>query len=135
YTSGDALTLFDGGEDTGLVLDPAQVRLHTVDGRIIDVDRGGITRIEDRNNNVVTITSAGIAHSSGRSVAFTRDAAGRIVGITDPRGKRLVYEYTGGDLTTYTDAGGNATTYTYDQRHNLLDIHDPLGNRAIENEY
>jgi RHS repeat-associated protein/uncharacterized repeat protein (TIGR01451 family) len=137
YTSGDVVTEFDGGTDTGLVFDPPQVRLVTIDGRTIDFDRtAGITRVQDGNGNTLSITDAGITHSAGKSIAFTRDGQGRIVAITDPNGHRTTYAHdTRGDLVEFVDQAGNRTTFVYDDRHNLVEMHDPLGNRALRAEY
>ena len=116
---------------------PQRVRLTTIDDRKIDFDRlTGITRIEDSNGNALSITDAGVVHSSGNSIAFRRDGAGRIIRITDPLGNTLSYGYDGdGNLTSAIDQAANETTFTYDTRHNLTEIRDPLGNRAVRSEY
>jgi RHS repeat-associated protein len=130
----DMNAFFDG---TNVVYNPRRVRLTTADGRMIEFDRiAGVTRIEDTNSNALTITPAGVVHSSGKSIAFVRDAFGRVTRVTDPKGNALNYAYDArGDLTEFIDQANNRTTFTYDDRHNLLEIHDPLGNRAVRNEY
>ena len=137
FTPGDnRLFYIDGSLNTGLLFNPRRLRLTTVDGRVVDLERGvGVTRAEDNNGNSLTIGERGIVHSSGKSVAFTRDVRSRLTRITDPRGHTLEYGYTGDDLTTFTDQAGNVTTFTYDEDHNLLTIVDPLGNRAVLTEY
>jgi RHS repeat-associated protein len=116
--------------------EPRRVRLTTIDGRVVEFDRTvGVTRIQDSNGNAVHISSAGIVHTSGRSIAFVRDQRGRITGITDPRGGELRYEYAIDDLGAFIDQAGNRTTFEYDAAHNLLVINDPLGNRAVRSEY
>jgi RHS repeat-associated protein len=127
--------LFD--DLTLLPFNPQQVRLTTYDGRIIDFDRDdGIVRLEDRNGNELFITDDGITHSSGKSITFDRDALGRIERIVDPMGFVLQYGYdVNGDLVRFVDQEGNATTFTYDQRHNLRDIINPLGVNAVRSEY
>ena len=145
---GTGVIYLRGGDDTLLDLnafldgtsrafDPQRVRLTTADGTIVELTRrDGITRIEDRNGNAITITASGIVHSSGKSISFVRDGQDRIAGITDPVGNQLAYLYDGnGDLVAFTDAAGQPTTYVYDARHNLLDLIDPLGRRLIRNEY
>jgi RHS repeat-associated protein len=118
------------------VYEPRRVRLTTIDGRRIDLSlTRGTERIEDINGNALTITDAGIAHGSGRSIAFTRDEVGRITRITDPLGLTLQYAYTDDDLTEVTDQTGAVTTFAYDERHNLVEMRDPLGNRAVFAEY
>ena len=134
FFNGDSQVVYP---DTLLVYNPSKVRLTTADGRIFDLERGaGITRIQDLDANTLNITPAGIEHSSGRSVAFSRDAQGRITRIVDPRGNALNYAYdANGDLTTFIDQANNQTAFTYDVRHNLLEIRDPLGRRPIRAEY
>ena len=119
------------------VYNPQIVRLTTIDGRIVDIDRvSGIQRIQDRNGNTLTIQPGGLVHSSGKSVAFIRDLDGRITRIVDPRGKHLNYVYdVRGDLVEFHDQADAVTSFVYDNSHNLLEIHDPLGNRAVQAEY
>jgi len=137
-----------GGDDTLLdknafldgdvrVYNPQRVRLTTPDGRVVEFDAtAGITRIEDVNGNAVSITSAGIVHSSGKSAAFTRDGAGRITQITDPAGQVLAYTYDArGDLAAFVDPASARTTFVYDARHNLQEIRDPLGRSPVRTEY
>ena len=117
--------------------DPDQVRLTTADGRIFDLDRtDGTFRIEDRNGNSISIASSGVTHSTGKSIAFTRDGSGRITAITDPLNESLTYQYdAAGDLVGVTDRSQNQTLFSYDTDHLLIDITDPLGNRPLRNEY
>jgi RHS repeat-associated protein/uncharacterized repeat protein (TIGR01451 family) len=124
-------------DGTTKVFDPQRVRLTTIDGTRIELARrGGITLIEDRNGNSLSITANGIVHSTGTSITFARDSQNRITAITDPMGNQLQYRYdTKGDLVEFIDAAGNRTTFNYDVAHNLLEILDPLGNRAGRNEY
>ena len=117
--------------------EPQQVRLTTLDGRIIDIDLNeGITRLEDRNGNQLFITASGIVSSSGKSVSFTRDAQGRITRITDPNGKNIDYEYDANeDLVKVTDRVLNPTEFTYDNNHNMIDMIDARGVSILRNEY
>ena len=117
--------------------DPDQVRLTTADGRIFDLDRtDGTVRIEDRNGNSISITSSGVTHSTGKSIAFTRDGSGRITTITDPLSESITYDYdAAGDLVGVTDRNQNQTVFAYDNEHLLINIIDPLGNRVLLNEY
>ena len=140
YLRGGDETLLDMNsflDGAGVVYDPRHVRLTTPDGRKITFDGLlGITRIEDLNTNTLAIGPGGIVHSSGKSIAFERDASGRIVRITDTAGKQLTYSYDGsGDLVEFIDRLSHRTTFTYDSRHNLLEIRDPVGNRAVRHEY
>ncbi|MDZ4384162.1 MAG: RHS repeat-associated core domain-containing protein, partial [Nitrospirota bacterium] len=133
----DTLTYDIDSEKFGQVYEPGAVRLTTLDGRQFDVDlQSGVTRVEDTNGNELFISSAGVVHSSGRAINFTRDAQGRITRITDPMGDVLDYAYNGsGDLISATDRDSNTTTFTYDNNHYLLEVHDPLGNVPVRNEY
>jgi len=121
---------------TLLPFNPQKLRLTLVDGRIIDFDQSGMTHLSDINGNAITIGPNGITHSSGKSVAFTRDEQGRIAAITDPNGNTLNYGYDdNGDLVTFTNQVEDQTSFTYDSRHNLLDIIDAAGRHAMSNQY
>lgn len=96
----------------------------------------GLRQITDTNNNTINVTSAGLIHSSGKSVVFTRDSQGRITEITDPAGAKLLYGYdAAGDLISFKDRENNQTTYTYNSSHGLLSITDPRGVQPLRNEY
>jgi RHS repeat-associated protein len=116
---------------------PDEVLLTTGDGRRITLRRGlGITRIEDLNDNAINIGSGGIVHSTGQSISFARDSQQRITRITDPLGQTLIYAYnTAGDLESVEDQAENTTSFVYDNNHLLLDIVNPIGVRAVRNEY
>ena len=137
YTSGDDVRGFDGGEDTGVVYSPRAVRLRTRDRRVLDLDvAAGITRIQDAHGNTLTIDAAGVAHSSGKSIAFERDARGRITRIVDPSGDSLRYTYDAvGDLATVVSRTGTVVTHRYDDAHRLQAIVDGLGQVLFRAEY
>ncbi|MCP3978593.1 MAG: RHS repeat protein, partial [bacterium] len=122
--------------DTFALYEPEDVRLTTRDGRIFELDlNDGVTRLEDLNGNQLTITPAGITHSSGKGIVFERDAEGRIIHVTDPLDRVTSYGYdTVGDLVSFTDRAGATTRFTYDD-HRLRDIEDPRGVKPIRNEY
>ncbi|MCP3937595.1 MAG: RHS repeat protein, partial [Actinomycetia bacterium] len=122
--------------DTFELYEPEDVRLTTRDGRIFELDLvDGVTRLEDLNGNQLSITPAGITHSTGKGIAFDRDGEGRIQRITDPLERAMSYGYdAAGDLTSYTDRAGAVTRFTYDD-HRLADIADPRGVKPIRNEY
>lgn len=117
--------------------DPTLFRYVSGEGTVFDVDRTtGVQKLQDRNGNTLTIGANGIVHSSGKSITFARDGAGRITAITDPLGHAQTYAYDGrGDLIAHTDPVGNTTRFTYDRKHGLLDVVDPTGARAARNEY
>ena len=140
YLRGGDDTLLDMAaflDGTPIVYNPRRVRLTTAAGVQVDLDRLlGVTRIEDSNENTLTITAGGIAHSSGKSIAFTRDRQGRITEIADPNGHTLRYAYDDdGDLVAFIDQVENQTAFVYDSQHNLREIIDALGRRPTRNEY
>ncbi|MCP3938599.1 MAG: RHS repeat protein, partial [Actinomycetia bacterium] len=124
-------------EDTFATYEPRQVRLTTRDGRIFDLDlTEGVTKLEDLNGNQLSITPAGITHSSGRGIVFERDAEGRIERITDPLDRINTYAYdVAGDLVSFTDRAGTVTRFTYDDDHRLLDSENAYGVKPVRNEY
>jgi RHS repeat-associated protein len=98
--------------------------------------RAGLREATDANGNKLTIGSGGITHSGGQSVAFARDAQGRITRVTDPAGNSLAYAYDArGDLVSFRDRESNETTYSYNSNHDLLTIKDPRGLQPVRNEY
>ena len=123
--------------DTGLPVDPDQYILTTPNGQQLQISRTfGLQTITDRTGNVLTFTSNGITSSTGKSVAFTRDASGRITAITDPNGNILHYSYSAiGDLATSADAMTNTSTYSYDGAHSLVSYVNPLHIQGLRNTY
>lgn len=124
-------------ESTQSPVDFDRYLLTLPDGKQITVSRtAGLEKLAELNGNFVTVTPAGIVHSSGKSIAFVRDAQHRITLATDPSGNVLKYEYdAAGDLVAFTDQVGNRSAYTYDANHRLLTIKDPRGIEPIRNEY
>ena len=122
--------------DTLATFEPRNVRLTTRDGRIFELDlEEGVTRVEDLNGNQLTLTPAGITHSNGKGIAFTRDTEGRITEIRDPKGAVMGYGYDAGRLTTFTDRENHTSRYFYDAAGLLDEIEDPRGIRPIRNGY
>ncbi len=117
--------------------DPERFSLTASDGTVYVIsEASGLETITEPNGNRITFTHDGMTHSAGKSVAFERDAEGRITTITDPMGHVIRYEYDGyGDLVAVTDQEGHTTRFTYNATHGLLDIVDPLGRVPARNEY
>ena len=117
--------------------DPHRFRYTSPEGTTFVVSTDdGLESYADTNGNQLVIDDTGIHHSNGTEVTFERDEVGRIVAITDPEGHTHHYRYDGsGDLRSYRDALDNETTFSYNLHHGLLEVHDPLGNRAVRNEY
>lgn len=116
---------------------PSQFRLTLNDGTSYVIDEVlGVRSVTDVNGNTITVGETGVVHSSGKSVAFTRDAAGRITRITDPAGRTISYRYDGaGDLVQVTNRAAEETTYTYAANHYLTSIKDTKGIQPIRNEF
>ncbi|HEX7152041.1 MAG TPA: PKD domain-containing protein [Thermoanaerobaculia bacterium] len=129
------MRLLDFG--TGDPIDFDQYRLTLADGSVMTIDQAaGVKEMVELNGEKLTISAAGVVHSSGKSVTFHRDAAGRIERITDPAGESMTYTYdAGGDLIRFTDRDANTTAFGYDTRHNITSIDDPRGVRAVRHEY
>jgi RHS repeat-associated protein len=94
--------------------------------------------VTDTNGNTLTYSDEGIFSSTGKSVTFERNAAGRIVTAIDPKGNKIQYEYDeNGDLVGVTDREENTTRFEYDEEreHYLEEIIDPLGRTGVRTEY
>ncbi len=128
--------LVDPGEP-GIPLDISRYRLTTREGQSYELEQGvGIRTLTVPSGDVLTFDENGITHSSGATVAFVRDAEGRIEQIQAPDGTHLTYVYNSdGDLTDYADQTDALTRYTYINDHYLEDIVDARGVRAIRNLY
>lgn len=108
---------------------PDTYRLRLQDGTVYFYgQRSGLTKIEDSNGNIVTVTANGFQHSSGASIDFVRDARGRITQINAPNNRTISYVYdAAGDLVGVTNEVGAETTFTYlnDPAHYLETIANP----------
>src|SRR5262249_7548800 len=109
------------------VYDPQTFLYTTPEGRVLTIDKtAGVQSLRDLNGNTLTFGLNGISHSSGKGIAFTRDAQGRITQLTDPNGNSQTYVYDGnGDLASHTDPAGNVTHFLYNYSHGLIEIQDP----------
>ncbi len=119
------------------VFDPQRFRYTTPEGLEFILNRStGLEEFADSSGNRLTFTDQAITHSNGTQVSFERDGLNRITRLTDPEGNQQTYRYdSAGNLAAHTDAEGNATRFRYDINHGLLEVMDPLGNRAVRNEY
>lgn len=111
-------------EDLSGVFDPRTFLYTAPDGTVFTIDKvNGVQSVQCTNGPTLTFGPSGITQSLGKSVAFQRDAQGRIVKVTDPNSHVYAYAYdTNGDLVSYTDPEGNVTRFKYDFRHGLLEI-------------
>ena len=132
--AGGSFTCFISGTyqpTTYAYTDPAgRVFTMTADGRL--------RSIKALNGETLTFTSTGVTSSAGGlTVAFTRDAQGRITEVRDPAGKVFRYSYdAAGDLISVTlPDTPTPVTYTYDASHLLLKAVDARGNPAATATY
>ena len=137
YTGSGSLTYDPTDPRFGLVYNPEDVRLTTLDGRVFDINlNNGLERIGDANGNSLFINPGSIAHSNGTGVVITRGTGSRITEIQDPAGNSLIYTYDpAGNLTSVTDRNGKITSFTYTTDNFLTRIDDPEGNTPLRNEY
>jgi RHS repeat-associated protein len=106
---------------------------------------GALKTIQDRNQNILTFTPAGITSSAGNKVVtFTRDDQGRITSILEPKqvgNFQFEYDYnydaTGNLISAFapTPGGDLPARYTYDDAHRLLKSIDYNGNPARTSTY
>lgn len=123
--------------DTSDTFVPTNVRLTTINGRKFDLNlQNGLYRIADLNNNVVSISSSGVSHSSGKSIGFIRDGFGRITSIVDPMNQSIVYTYdASGNLTSVTNRSIDTVGFGYDENHFLTSITDGDGKTPLTAVY
>jgi RHS repeat-associated protein len=140
----NSLLIASGGAQVELVDDatlntysPTLYRYTGADGTQVEISPTvGVQKVTDLNGNTLTFGPAGIIHSAGKSITFTRDPLGRITQITDPLGNVQNYSYDGnGDLVAHANAVGNISRYAYNRSHGLIDIQDPAGNHPARNDY
>lgn len=123
----------------GFNYNPSDFRLVRKDGTTYHYNQfNDLQKISDRNGNELVYTDAGIFHSSGESVQFSRDSEGRIVAAIDPMGNTIEYAYdTTGNLISVTDQEDLTSGYSYhsDPAHYLHTMTDSLGHQAAMYEY
>lgn len=122
------------------VFDPTLFRYTSIGGTEYIIDENlGLLSVSDRNGNTLSISESGISHSNGDSVAFLRDASGRIRRIVDPLGETLDYVYDAeGRLETFSNQENEAFTFRYensDYSYYLTDILDPESRSVLSSEY
>lgn len=107
----------------------------------------GLQLVEDVHGNTITVTPDGLQSSLGPSIAFERDAQGRIVRVVEPIDPadpdhvvdlHYGYDPATGDLVSFVDQLGNETSYAYGDRahpHRLTELTDPLGTPLLKTVY
>ncbi len=126
---------------------PRTYVLTTKEGLKYTIDEfDGLERIEDLNGNTITVTPQGLVSSTGVTLTFERDAAGRIrrivepddVSDPDPPGE-LEYVYDAlGRLAGFRDQLDHLTEYFYEEPshpHYLTRIEDPLDTPTVRSVF
>ncbi|MGH9894556.1 MAG: DUF6531 domain-containing protein, partial [bacterium] len=90
-----------------------------------------LTRVSDNHGNEARLTYAEGALSrmenGAHFVEFTRDEQGRLLSVSDDRGRRVGYRFDAeGRLVEVTDIGGNTWRYGYTSENRLHTALDPL---------
>ncbi len=85
-----------------------------------------VSKVEDKNGNVTTITYSGafaakVTAASGRTLTFTNDGT-HITKVADSTGRSVSYTYTGDLIRSFTDTDGKTTTFDYDSSQRLSKI-------------
>jgi YD repeat-containing protein len=94
----------------------------------------GTTRFTDPNKNVWTLTYdsngnlSGVTNPANFTTLATRNGAGQILTLADPKGNKRNYQYNAdGLLTGFADALGNQWAYVYDGAARTSARTDPAG--------
>jgi len=123
---------------------PTNFLLQTKDKFQYTIDEfAGLQQIKDPGGNTITVTSTGLASSTGTSVPFTRDPQGRITSIqgpgAGPNPPKVTYAYdANGNLVSFVDQLNNQTQYFYENAsfpHYLTRVLDPLGRPMTRNVF
>ncbi len=136
------LTRTSGGVTCLLSADPYRPTVYTYAdpyGRVYTMTAAGkLTSIRNLDGNLLTFGPSGVTSSAGNlTVAFARDAQGRITEITDPAGK--VYRYTydaAGDLVGVKLPDSETPLgYEYAPGHFFIKGTDSRGNVEAQTTY
>ncbi len=102
---------------------------------------GRIIRQTDRHGNSIVFSWSGdelqsMTDASGRSLAFTHDAEGRIASMRDPINRRWRYGYGGDHLVSVTGPRSDTTRYGYDAESACMSsITDPYNTTYLRNVF
>ncbi|WIB63333.1 RHS repeat-associated core domain-containing protein [Curtobacterium sp. MCBD17_040] len=72
------------------------------------------------SNGATTFTQTN--GSATRSIRYSKDGNGNIVGYTDATGATTTFGYSGQDLTSVTAPNGGVTTFTYDSSDRVTEV-------------
>ncbi|MBM4432270.1 MAG: RHS repeat protein, partial [Chloroflexi bacterium] len=103
---------------------------------------GRVVRWQDANTNAVTFTYDGggmlqnVSNGLGITLTFAYSGT-QLCQVTDMAGRSVRYDYTDGNLTSYSDALSNTWYYEYDEENRLSAIYSPNspGTAIITNVY
>jgi YD repeat-containing protein len=95
-------------------------RVFSSDGKLLSIQDGAAVRVSLDYDSAGHLTAA---HHRGKTIAFSTDAAGRIVLIKDAAGRMVSFAYTGdGRLLGQTNVDGLIVLYGYDGAGNLTSV-------------
>src|SRR5262249_54929107 len=131
---------FAGNIDTDLfgpLYAPTRFRLTTLDGHVYVLDTGsGLVSETDPGGTSLSVDGTGVHASTGQSITFSKDGAGRITQVTGPTGQAVQYSYSGaGDLSGVHYPDGSDLGYGYDAAHNLTGVTGTGGQALSRLEY
>ena len=125
----DSLSRAADGTYTLRVAASSTTRIFTSDGKLLSIQDGAAVRVALDYDSSGHLSAA---HYCGKAIAFTTDAAGRIVLIKDAVGRMVSFAYTGdGRLAGQTNADGRIVLFGYDAAGNLTSIAWNGGKTAI----
>src|SRR5207253_3241731 len=142
--TGEYYAITDAGIETYNPADPVFGGTYAVTNlpgmaSTIDATTGKLLNLKAHNGNSLTFSSTSISSNTGKTVNITRDPAGHITAITDPRGNSVKYGYdVNGNLVSVTDRMNDPPTqYTYDPNHPhyLSTVIDSLGVQHLQVNY
>jgi RHS repeat-associated protein len=103
---------------------------------------GLLTNIVDPYGQALNVTYnasnwvQGVTDWKGHSLTFNYTGTpSRLTSVSDNAGRSVSYGYTGGDLTSFTDAEGKTTSYVYDTNHQAIATLDALSRVVVTNSY
>ena len=102
--------------------------------------QGRLLEQRDLNGYTTTLSYSGdqletVSDPSGRTLAFSYDADGKVSEVTDPTGRAVAYGYNAaGELVSVTDVAGGTWSFGYDTTHQMTSMTDPRGG-TVSNIY
>ena len=106
---------------------------------------GRLTTIVSNIGNVVALSYSGTQlqrvtdNGSGRYLSFTYFTSGadtgRLQQVSDNAGRHVSYAYTGGDLTSFTNASGKSRAFSYWPQSLMKQANYESGDVIVYNEY